>query len=53
MENFPFSYLIDSIKENLRFPIPRNTLNIQQATGDSQAGIVGAAINAARQLSLF
>jgi allose kinase len=50
MEDFPYPYLINSIKENLRSPIPRDTLNIRQTTGDYQAGVIGAAINAARQL---
>lgn len=43
---FPLEYFVDTVKENLRTPNPRASLNLILASGDPQAGVVGAAINA-------
>ncbi|MFI3257685.1 MAG: ROK family protein [Spirochaetales bacterium] len=46
MEGFPTEELIKLIKENLRFPNPRESLKIFIGTMDDEAGVVGAALNA-------
>lgn len=46
MDGFPMERLVAKIKENLRVPNPRESLKIVRASGDEQAGLVGAAINA-------
>jgi allose kinase len=48
MEGFPFDYLLARIKDNLRIPNPRDTLDVIRASGEEQAGVVGAAINASQ-----
>lgn len=46
MNDFPYEYFINKIKENLRFPNPRNSIEFLRASEDAQAGVIGAAINA-------
>jgi allose kinase len=50
MEGFPKSELIRQIKENIRAPYPRQSLNIEFASGDLVAGVVGAVIHAQNTL---
>ncbi|HIU76159.1 MAG TPA: allose kinase [Candidatus Pelethocola excrementipullorum] len=45
MESFPIEYLLNEVRENLRIPNPRESLTFIMASGDAQAGVVGAAIN--------
>lgn len=49
MDGFPLERLVSGIRDNLRAPNPRNSLNIVRASGDEQAGLVGAAIHASMQ----
>lgn len=44
--NFPLERLIELVKDNIRAPYPRNSLNVIKASNDDVAGVVGAAINA-------
>ncbi len=50
MEGFPLRFFTDTVRENLRAPYPRETLRIVLASGDPEAGIVGAAIHASKIL---
>jgi allose kinase len=50
LPDFPYQDLVSLIKENIRYPNPRETLNIRKTSGDSQAGVIGAAINASQLL---
>lgn len=49
-EGFPMELLISTIRENLRFPNPRKSINFITASGDKEAGVVGAAIYASQVL---
>ncbi len=49
MQGFPLEYFRNTVAENLRIPNPRASLKIIPASGDAQAGIVGAAIHAGNQ----
>lgn len=49
MRDFPKEEMIIQIKQHLRNPFPRDTLNVFFSSGDPEAGVVGAAINADRQ----
>jgi len=51
MEDFPIEFLISEIRENLRIPAPRETVEFVKASGDDEAGVVGAAINAYNELN--
>jgi len=53
MEAFPMEYLINKIRENLRIPNPRETLQFIKASGDARAGVVGAAINASLKTDIL
>lgn len=46
MPGFPFEVLKERIKENLRIPDPRESVQILLSSGDPEAGVVGAVINA-------
>lgn len=46
MPGFPLEYFEETVRENLRYPNPRNSLKIIAASGDPESGIVGAALNA-------
>lgn len=48
---FPFERFEEVIRNNLRVPNPRQTSRILYASGDDEAGVVGAAINAIHELS--
>ncbi len=50
MKGFPFAYLEQSIRQNLRIPNPRESLRITVASGDPEAGVIGAAIHAQQLL---
>lgn len=50
MPGFPRDHLVAAIRANLRRPYPRDVLNIIPASGDEQAGVVGAALHAAQTL---
>lgn len=47
---FPVQYFRKTVEENLRIPNPRASLKIIPATGDPEAGVVGAAIHAGNQI---
>lgn len=47
---FPFERFEEEIRNNLRLPNPRLTVRLLRATGDDEAGVVGAAINAMHEL---
>ena len=49
MKGFPMEYFEQTVKENLRIPYPRDSVRFR-ALGDPEAGIVGAAINAAARM---
>ena len=51
MPGFPLQALQDMVRENVRAPYPREALRFGRPSGDSQAGIVGAAMHAAQVLS--
>ncbi len=53
MPGFPKEYLISRIQSHVRTPYPRRSLEFVFASGDSQAGIVGAVIHAKNILHLF
>lgn len=46
MNGFPMEYFEKVVKENLRIPYPRESINFIRAQGDPETGIIGAAINA-------
>ena len=50
MKGFPMEYFEQTVKENLRIPYPRDSVRFIRALGDPEAGIVGAAINAAARM---
>lgn len=47
-EGFPMEFLLQSIRENLRSPNPREAVIFIQASGDAEAGVIGAAIHASQ-----
>ncbi|MDD3337548.1 MAG: allose kinase [Lachnospiraceae bacterium] len=47
MPGFPLDYFTETVKENLRLPNPREAFNLILASGAPEAGIAGAALNAA------
>ena len=47
-EGFPMEYLLDTIRENLRCPNPRESVEFIKASGDMEAGVIGAAIHASK-----
>ena len=47
---YPMEFFRKTVAVNLRIPNPRASLRIISATGDPQAGVVGAAIHAGNQL---
>lgn len=49
-KGFPMEYFEQTVKENLRIPYPRDSVRFIRALGDPEAGIVGAAINAAARM---
>jgi allose kinase len=51
LPGFPYQGLVALIKENVRYPNPRETLDIRRASGDKHAGVIGAAINASHRLN--
>jgi len=53
MPGFPKAQLISRIRSHVRTPYPRESLEFVFASGDSQAGIVGAVIHAKNILNLF
>lgn len=52
MEAFPLDYLVESVKENLRSPNPRESFRAILASGDEEAGVLGTAIHASHLLGL-
>ena len=50
ISGFPMEFFRKTVAENLRIPNPRASLRIISATGDPEAGVVGAAIHAGNQL---
>jgi len=46
MPGFPLEELTRRVKENLRIPDPRASFTIMLSSGDPEAGVVGAVINA-------
>lgn len=46
MPGFPLDRLTQRVKENLRIPDPRASLSLMLSSGDPEAGVVGAVINA-------
>lgn len=53
MQGFPKELLLSRIRSHVRTPYPRQSLEFVFASGDSQAGIVGAVIHAKNILHLF
>lgn len=53
MPGFPKDLLITRIRSHVRTPYPRESLEFIFASGDTQAGIVGAVIHAKNKLHLF
>ena len=47
MPEFPLEDMLSQVRANVRTPYPRDTLRFAFASGDSTAGVVGAAIHAA------
>lgn len=47
MPAFPLEDMLSQVRSNVRSPYPRDTLRFAFASGDSMAGVVGAAIHAA------
>lgn len=48
MEGFPVERMKEEIRRNLRSPNPQESISFCMASGDAEAGIVGASIHAAR-----
>lgn len=46
MSGFPLEILTERVKENLRVPDPRASFKLELSSGDPEAGVVGAVINA-------
>ena len=46
MPGFPMEYFVQNVRENLRVPEPRESLNIVSASSDPEAGVIGAALHA-------
>ena len=46
MPGFPLKTLTERVKENLRVPDPRASFKLELSSGDPEAGVVGAVINA-------
>lgn len=51
-EGFPIEYLLDTIRDNLRSPNPRESVKFIKASGDVEAGVIGAAINASQIMKM-
>lgn len=51
MKAFPMEYFEHTVRENLRIPYPRESVRFIRALGDQEAGIIGAAINAANRMN--
>ncbi|MCE5344011.1 MAG: allose kinase [Eubacteriales bacterium] len=49
MPAFPLEDMLAQVRANVRTPYPRDTLRFEYASGDSMAGVVGAAIYAANR----
>ncbi len=47
MKGFPMDDLQQTVRENLRIPNPRDSIRFVPASGDSEAGVIGAALHAA------
>ena len=52
LPGFPKQMFEDCILRNLREPNPRFTTRLVYATGDDEAGVIGAAMNAKKELKL-
>ena len=48
-EGFPIEDLKSAIRNNLRYPNPRNSIKFLSASNDQEAGVVGAAVYAANK----
>ena len=53
MRDFPKEEIIRQIRQHLRTPFPRDTLNVLFSSGDPEAGVIGAALNADRRTGQF
>lgn len=51
MTDFPMEFFIETVKENLRVPNPRETVKFIRAEDAPEAGIVGAALNASARMA--
>lgn len=52
MEGFPLQAFVKEIRQNLRAPEPRTSVKIVAASGNSRAGVLGAAMHAKTLLGL-
>lgn len=50
MKGFPVERMKEEIRRNLRMPNPREAIAFHMASGDAEAGIVGAAIHAGHKI---
>jgi len=50
MKGFPMEYFEQTVRENLRIPNPRESVVFYRADAAPEAGIIGAAINAANRI---
>ena len=50
MKDFPMEYFEQTVRENLRIPNPRESVVFYRADAAPEAGIIGAAINAANRI---
>lgn len=48
MPGFPLESMLQQVRDNVRTPYPRTTLRFAHASGDSEAGVIGAALHAKR-----
>lgn len=51
MEDFPMEYFLQTIRENLRIPNPRESAVFIRAKDVPEAGIIGAALNASARMA--
>ena len=50
MKGFPMEYFAQTVRETLRIPNPRESVVFYRADAAPEAGIIGAAINAANRI---
>ena len=48
MPSFPMESMLQQVRDNVRTPYPRSTIRFAYASGDCEAGVIGAALHAKR-----